>query len=130
MLEGNSINMKIYVTHSSNFDFKNELYLPLRNSDLNKDNEIILPHEDSIEQFSSEKMMSSFDLVIAEVSYPSTGQGIELGWATSNNVPVVCIYKKGIEYSGAIKTVSDTILEYQDPNDMIQVLEAEISKHG
>jgi len=27
--------MKIFVAHSSNFDFKNELYLPLRNSSLN-----------------------------------------------------------------------------------------------
>lgn len=34
--------MKIFVAHSSNFDFKNELYLPLRNSDLNNKHKIFL----------------------------------------------------------------------------------------
>lgn len=40
-----SLSMRIYVTHSSGFNYKNELYLPLRNSALNEKHEITLPHE-------------------------------------------------------------------------------------
>jgi hypothetical protein len=76
--------MKIYVSHSTSFDFKEELYKPIRSSDLNSIHEIILPHEDSNEQFKTLDLFKSggCKLIIAEVSYPSTGQGIELGWQT------------------------------------------------
>ena len=37
--------MKIYVSHASGWDFRSGLYLPLRNSVLNREHTIILPHE-------------------------------------------------------------------------------------
>ncbi|MBW2985833.1 hypothetical protein KY333_00525 [Candidatus Woesearchaeota archaeon] len=37
--------MKIYVGHAKKFDFKKELYEPLRKSPLNNEHEIVLPHE-------------------------------------------------------------------------------------
>ncbi len=114
--------MKIYVTHSSSFDYQNELYQPLRNSELNNIHEITLPHEHSTEQFSSKEYMKSCDLIVAEVSYPSTGQGIELGWANSYEVPVVCLYSKGTKPSEALNGISNTFLEYKDGEDMIQKL--------
>lgn len=112
--------MKIYVTHSTSFDFKNELYKPLRESELNKLHEIILPHENTNSQFSSKEFMKACNLIFAEVSYPSTGQGIELGWANMVNVPIVCFYKKGMKYSGAIKAVCNDFLEYEDEKDLIK----------
>lgn len=120
--------MKIYVAHSTGFNFQDELYKPLRNSELNKIHEITLPHENSDKQFNSKEYLKSCDLVLAEVSYPSTGQGIELGWANLYKVPIICIYKNGSKYSGALTAVSEKFIEYNDTEDLITKLTKEIQK--
>jgi len=120
--------MKIYVAHSNSFDYKKELYEPIRKSDINNKYEIILPHEVTTEQFNSKRVLKKCNLVIAEVSYPSTGQGIELGWANMYDVPIVCYYKKGTKPSGALKVVSDEIFQYDSPKDLIQQINKYISK--
>jgi len=112
--------MKIYVTHSSDFDYQKELYLPLRNSHLNKLHEITLPHEFTVDQFNSKEFMKECDLILAEVTYPSTGQGIELGWANLYKIPIVCIFKRGIKPSGSLLAVSDKFIEYKNSEDLIQ----------
>lgn len=66
--------MKIFVSHSTNYDFDSELYAPLRQSDLAKEHEIILPHENQ-RDVNTKDIIKNCDLVVAEVSYPSTGQG-------------------------------------------------------
>jgi hypothetical protein len=114
--------MQIYVTHASGFDFQHELYQPLRASRLNEDHTIVLPHENSAEQFNSKEYLPTCDYVIAEVSYPSVGQGIELGWADVYQVPIVCIYKRGSKISGALKVVSSDFIEYENETDMISKL--------
>lgn len=111
--------MKIFVPHSSNFDFRNELYLPLRSSALNELHEFILPQENKREVITRE-LIKECDMVLAEVSYPSTGQGIELGWASMLNAPIVCIYKEGLKYSPALRYVTDTFIDYKNPKDMIE----------
>ncbi len=111
--------MKIFVPHSSNFDFMNELYLPLRNSLLNGLHEFILPQENKHEVITRE-LIKDCDIVLAEVSYPSTGQGIELGWASMLNVPIACIYKEGLKYSPALRYITDIFIDYKSPNDMIE----------
>ena len=123
--------MTIYISHSRNFDFQKELYEVLQNSSLAQKYELILPHRDSQDPFlASAKDFNKdrFNLVLAEISYPSTGQGIELGWANINNIPIVCIYKKGQKYTGAINSVSKTILEYSDLADILGEIEQMIAK--
>ncbi len=111
--------MIIHVTHSNDFDFKKELYSPLRNSELNKEHEIFLPHE--TDKFINTKdLIRNADVVVAEVSFPSTGQGIELGWASDANVPIICIYKEGNKTPGSLKAVSSTFLQYKDSDEMIK----------
>ncbi len=112
--------MKIYVTHSSNYDYQNELYLSLRKSKLNKLHEITLPHEHALDQFNSKEYLKDCSLILAEVSYPSTGQGIELGWANLYDVPIVCLSKKGVKPSGSLKVISNTFIEYENSQDMVQ----------
>jgi len=65
--------LKIYVGHSRDFDYVNELYVPLRRSKLNSIHEIILPHEKSDRPYSSKEFFKTCDVMIAEVSHPSTG---------------------------------------------------------
>lgn len=119
--------MKIFVAHSSNFDFKNELYLPLRNSPLNNIHEFKLPQENVYEEITKEIIKES-DLVLAEVSYPSTGQGIELGWANVFNVQIVCIYKEGSRISSSLNKLTDRFIVYKDSEDMISKLTEEFKQ--
>jgi len=51
--------MKIYLAHSTSFDFKNEFYKPLENSQLNLKHDFILPHKDFDKPFASKNY---FDL--------------------------------------------------------------------
>jgi hypothetical protein len=93
--------------------------------------ELILPHLNSDNPFlasAKDFTKDKFNLVLAEISHPSTGQGIELGWANINNIPIVCIYKKGQKYTGAINSVTENILQYSDLDDILSEIEQLIEK--
>lgn len=112
--------MKIYISHSTKYDFKNELYAPLKTARLVA--QFILPHQESETLYPSKELFLSkgCDKVFAEVSYPSTGQGIELGWANSITIPIICIYKKGSKYSSSLQEVTQDFIEYNDSSDLIE----------
>lgn len=112
--------MKIYISHSTNFNFKKDLYEPLKNGNFNKD--FIFPHEKNSKQNPLKKLFSSkkFGLIIAEISLPSTGQGIELGWANIYKIPIICFYKKGFNYSKSLKEISKKIIQYNDSEDLLE----------
>lgn len=118
----------IYISHSKKFDFKTQLYIPLRTSPLNTQYHIILPHEYSNEPFVSKKFLRNVSAVIAEVSFPATGQGLELGWADMLEIPIACMYRKGTVPSGSLKTISHHLYAYDGPNDMVEKI-AEIVPH-
>jgi hypothetical protein len=117
--------MKIYLSHSRNSDYQNEIYKPLRQSELNTLYEIILPHENVETPFSSKELLSQkkVDLVIAEVSQAATGQGIELGWADANEIPIICIHKVNAKLSGSLTVICNTFIEYNDSSDLLRKLE-------
>ncbi len=117
--------MKIYIGHSRKFNFKEELYLPVRKSRLNSKYEIILPHEvdQKADNFVSKDIIETCDVMIAEVSFPSTGLGIELGLASSFGRPIICIYRKGSEISDSLKVICKNFIEYTDKGDLIEKLE-------
>jgi len=117
--------MKIFVAHSSNFDFRKELYNPLRSSSLNKKHQILLPQERGKEVITKDIIKNS-DLLLAEVSYPSTGQGIELGWANVFSIPIICIFKEGSKYSSSLDLIVDKFISYKDAKDMIDQLDRAI----
>lgn len=111
--------MKIYIAHSRNFDFQNELYKPIKRSFLVKENSFIFPHEGAEDFDSKAFLKDECDLIIAEASHPSTGMGIELGWADMFKIPIICVYKTGTEISNSLKVVTDKFLEYSDTDDLI-----------
>ena len=118
--------MNIYVGHSNDIDYVNELYIPIRNSVLNTKHFIVLPHEKTSEPFNSKSFFTNCDLVIAEVSAKSTGLGIELGWANLLGIPIVCIYKKGSSYSSSLSVVSNIFLEYESNQELIEKIESSL----
>ncbi len=110
--------MKIYFGHSKGFDFKNELYKPIRESILNSEHKILFPHETN-EFFNSKDSIKNYDLMIAEVTFPATGLGIKLGWAEMLGTPILCVSKKGCKISGSLKVVTKDFIEYSDTKDLI-----------
>lgn len=121
--------MKIYIGHSRDINYANELYKPIKEFGDNSNNTFLLPHEKDANSSNGRDFYNGLDLFIAEVSMPSTGLGIELGWVYDNNIPIVCIYKKGAKVSGAIKSVTNSFFEYETSEDLKVVLESIINEH-
>lgn len=117
--------MKLYLTHSSGYDYKKELYEPLKEA-FGKEYDLFLPHEQHDDGAKSKDIIPTCDVVLAEVSYPSTGQGIELGWADANNKPIICFYRSGAKVSSALRFITDMHLEYETSEEMIEKLRAAI----
>lgn len=100
------------------------LYQPIRNSKLDKIHNFILPHEYSDIPFNSfEFIKNEADLMIAEVSEPSIGLGIELGWANVYKVPILCIYKEGSKISQSLKVVTSEFAVYSNSTDIIPIIQ-------
>ena len=59
--------MKIYFCHSQDFDYKNDLYKPVRERALNKQHEIIFPHENESSTINTKDVIKNCDVVFAEV---------------------------------------------------------------
>lgn len=115
--------MNIYVGHSREHNFKEELYKPLRESNLNTEYSIILPHENTDEPFNSkEYFRKSCDLVLAEVSHKSSGLGVELGWADMLDVPIICIHKQGTKPPNSLKVLTNRYIIYSTEKDLIEKL--------
>lgn len=118
----------IYIGHSNKLDYVNELYKPIRNSKLSDEYEIILPYEKVDKPVNSKEIIEKCDLFIAEVSLPSTGLGIEIGWASMLEVRIICIYKKGVHVSRSLRVVTKNLVEYLDCDDMVEKLDVEIKR--
>ena len=114
--------MKIYLSHSSNFDYQTNLYEPLKKNFARK-YAIFYPHDSENINTKSKSIIAESDYVLAEVTYPSTGQGIELGWAEAQSVPIICIYRKGADYSKSLNFVSDDFVQYENTDELVIKLE-------
>lgn len=114
--------MTIYVSHSREFDFEKELYEPIRTAVFFKDHTFVFPHENTDEPYPTKQFFKSgeCDLVLAEVSYPSTGQGIELGWANLLDIPVICHYRDGMHPSSALSLISSKLIMYTDKENLVE----------
>ncbi len=108
--------MKVYLTHSTSFDYKKKLYTPLKQ--LGEKYDIYFPHDVENNGQNSKDIIATSDIVLAEVSYPSTGQGIELGWANANGIPIICINQSGVQPSRALNAVSKDFIEYDSAEDL------------
>lgn len=118
--------MKIYFAHPNTVDYRNELYRPLLASALAGQHELIFPHLNFETPFDSKDLLTGkgCDLMVAEVSMPALGVGIELGWADSSGIPIVCIHKAGTRIGSSLKVVTGEFIEYTGTDDLISKLTA------
>ena len=114
--------MKIYVGHSTKYDYKNEIYKPLLDSILSKKVEFILPHNTD-KTFNSKEVIENSNLFIAEISEPSLGLGIEIGRAEMKGKKILCICNDKDKVPSSLKYVNVDVITYSDRNDMIRKIE-------
>lgn len=114
--------MKIYFPHSKQLDYE-EYYSQIRISSLFSEHVCIFPYENSSNPINSKSVIQTSDLIIAEVSYPATGLGIELGWANDFGKKIVFIYKEGSVITGSLKFISNNFISYRHTSELIEKLE-------
>jgi hypothetical protein len=120
--------MNIYISHSSGYDYESELYQPIKTFELSATHHFFLPHEPENIDVDAKDQLKQTDILVAEASLPSTGQGIELGQANVAGVPIICFYKVGAKPSRSLRFVTDKIIEYSDIDDMLAKLQAELDQ--
>lgn len=111
--------LKIYVGHASGFDYQHQLYAPLKSSHLWQQHTFLLPHDQTETSHNTKPFISQCDLMLAEVSYPSTGLGIELGWAECAKRKIWFLFQKDCQPSLSLKLLSDHFIEYADLAELI-----------
>ena len=114
--------MNIYFPHSKQLDY-DKFYSAIRNSSTLSKHTFILPYEKTATPFNSKEVIKNADLIIAEVSYPGTGLGIELGWANDLGKRIICIYTDGATIARSLKYISDEFISYSNYPDLIKKLE-------
>ncbi len=121
--------MNIYISHcGGNYDYENELYEPIKKSALARTHHFFLPHEPENMNTDAVTELKNTDILIAEASFPSTGQGIELAQAKAANVPILCVYKSRAKTSSSLRFVTNNIVEYTDTPDLLTKIEAELDQ--
>ncbi len=120
--------MKIQISHLKNYDFVTEIYTPIKTSGLREEHEFILPHETPETKINSKETLKTVDLLIAEVSYPATGQGIELWFANIYDKPILCLYKKWFAIAGSLKYISNDIREYSNSEEFLNIIQEKIEQ--
>ncbi len=127
-MESNKSMKTVYFGHSRSFDFEKEWYEPIRALNFAIGINAIFPHDAQGEGIDTKELFESgCALFVAEVSFPSTGLGIELGYAKMLQVPTVCFFKKGASVSGSIKRITDDCIEYSDTDDLQKKLQKVVS---
>jgi hypothetical protein len=114
--------VKVYISHAGDYDYEGELYAPLKQSPIASRHELFFPHDPKNVNLNTKDIVKSCGLMLAEVSRPSTGQGIEIGRAEAAGVPVLCCYKAGSKISGSLKFVTSDFIVYKDTEDLLQKL--------
>ena len=121
--------MRVYFAHSKEFDFINEYYKPIKDSENLKNLALLFPHKISDESRNGRDFYKSIDLIIAEVSYPAIGLGIELAWAYGDKIPIYCFYKPGHKPSASLNSVTDEIAEYSSTEDLVSKINDVIDQY-
>ncbi len=66
------------------------------------------------------------DVIVADVSYPSHGQGIELHYALTKNKKIILIAKENSKVSGVVTGLFGTPFYYNSTDDLIKFLNSKI----
>ena len=66
--------------------------------------------------------------MLAEISFPSEGRAIEMGWANAYGIPILSIHRRGAKYSGSIHAICEDFIEYQNIEGILDTIEESIRR--
>ncbi len=89
---------------------------------------LFLPYEGREKPIDSRQAIKKSDILLAEVSTPGTGIGVEVGWADAFSKEIVFLAREGTDPSGSLKLVSNNWIFYNDLEDLGVKLEKFFSK--
>lgn len=112
----------VYLAHSSKFDFKNKLYEPIKRSKIGNLYDFIYLMDNPGNLPNTKEMIQTCQAVIGEISYPSIGAGIEIGWADAFDIPLILIHNHSYNPPEYYKTFSSYLLKYDDPERIPEIL--------
>lgn len=120
---------RIYLAHSRDkqFDFQHDYYEPIQSAF--SEHEIHVPHSPNAIYVDSETLLPQCSLMIAEVSYPSTGLGMELIWAKHANIPVLCIHKTATPPSSSVTNKFSNVASYENTENMVIKIKDWMNEH-
>lgn len=119
----------IFVTHSESFDYKKELYLPIKESKLSKDCNIL--YTTQFENFEvAREVIRKVDFVFCEVTFPTIEIGIEMEWARNLKIPIICAAFKGGGISQDIHLMSYKVIEYGSSEELLMKLKNAIDSYS
>ena len=118
----------LYISNANSYDYESELYEPIRQSDFYKNHQVFLSSEPQNAGINLKDILDKVDLMIAEVSYPSTGQGIELGRADAAGIPILCFYKAGNKPSSSVRYITDNLYAYKTTRELIDMITQRVEK--
>lgn len=109
--------IKIAISKTGNTAFVP--FLPPDNKELFKNGS---PSPSEVYIFCEDHLFNS-DLLIAEVSTPSLGIGMEMGLAAVNGIPIILLYKSGSEVSDFARGMPGVrLIEYVNIKDCMRQL--------
>ena len=106
--------LNIYFMHSEKFDYNNLLYKKVLSSSVCLNHNLILPMAKEFQESYRKDLLNKADIVVAEVSNPSFGLGLELKWLLKEEKPKLFlslnneIPKKYQKYVSNIKETDET----------------------
>jgi nucleoside 2-deoxyribosyltransferase len=68
------------------------------------------------------KALDSCDLLIIDLTEKGVGLGIEAGYAYAKGISIVTIAKKGSDISKTLRGISEVIIFYTKPEDIVKEL--------
>ncbi|NMC36344.1 hypothetical protein GYA49_04840 [Candidatus Beckwithbacteria bacterium] len=120
--------MKIYLVHAKDLDYQKILYKPIIDSELWQKYIWTLPYLKSNKTKHSKEIIKEAELIVAEVSLPSTGMGIELGWAEMFGKLILCLHQTSSQPSRSLYKITDNFIAYSNSQEMLKKLEDFISQ--
>ena len=114
-----------FISHPSSAPDRTPVFLSALqyfNAEHVHDLELLYPPRKLIDFQSRRAQLEQADLVIAEVSVPSTGSGVELGLAHAAEKPVIAFHQGTTVMSPVIQTVATAIHVYITDEHIYKVL--------
>lgn len=119
--------MRIFVGHSTEIDYKYNLYKPLEESELATQHEFVFAHA-GWSSAANKSTITGCDAMLAEVSKPSLDVGIEIGWANSARIPIICLYVSGSRPSDSLRHIAFKMIEYYNKEEMLEGITSVLSR--